>query len=170
MRTLALDVEGTLIKDSLDPLPRPGLAEFLHWAYAQFRLVIFSTLEEDRFREIAAALVAQGATPEWFPGLAYFRKTPTDPYKDLTRVGDPAAVWLVDDYEGYVDPAQKKRWIRIETYFDQGDADEELERVQHELQDIEDYYLASEVLDRIRKGQKSVHSAADVRKDLDLDN
>lgn len=30
------------------------------------------------------------------------------------------------------------------------------------------YYLAAEVLERVRKGQESVHSAADVRKDLGL--
>lgn len=32
------------------------------------------------------------------------------------------------------------------------------------LPDMEDYYLAAEVLERARKGQESVRSAADVRK------
>ena len=36
------------------------------------------------------------------------------------------------------------------------------------IEDMEDYYLAAEVLERIRKGQEKVHSAADLRKDLDL--
>lgn len=38
------------------------------------------------------------------------------------------------------------------------------------LADMEDYYLAAEVLERVRKGQEQVHSAADVRKDLGLDD
>jgi RHH-type rel operon transcriptional repressor/antitoxin RelB len=38
------------------------------------------------------------------------------------------------------------------------------------LEEIEDYYLAAEVLDRVRSGQEPVFSASDVRKDLGLDN
>lgn len=38
------------------------------------------------------------------------------------------------------------------------------------MEDLEDYYLAAEVLERVRKGQEQVHSAADVRKDLGLDD
>jgi RHH-type rel operon transcriptional repressor/antitoxin RelB len=34
---------------------------------------------------------------------------------------------------------------------------------------MEDYYLAAEVLERVRKGQEQVYSSADVRKDLGLD-
>ncbi len=38
------------------------------------------------------------------------------------------------------------------------------------LEDIEDYYLAADVLERIRKGQEQVNDAADVRKELGLEN
>jgi RHH-type rel operon transcriptional repressor/antitoxin RelB len=34
---------------------------------------------------------------------------------------------------------------------------------------LEDYYLAADVLERVRKGQERVHTAADVRRDLGLD-
>ena len=44
------------------------------------------------------------------------------------------------------------------------------EIIGHGLTDLEDYYLAAEVLERVRKGQEAVHSAADVRKDLGLDD
>ena len=44
------------------------------------------------------------------------------------------------------------------------------EIIEQGLDDMEDYYLASEVLERVRKGQESVHSASDVRKDLGLDD
>lgn len=43
------------------------------------------------------------------------------------------------------------------------------ELIDRGLEDIEDYYLAADVLERIRKGQEKVHSAADVRKELGLD-
>lgn len=44
------------------------------------------------------------------------------------------------------------------------------EIVERGIEDMEDYYLAANVLERVRKGQEQVHSAADVRKDLGLDD
>lgn len=44
------------------------------------------------------------------------------------------------------------------------------ELIEQGLEDLEDYYLAAGVLERVRKGQEQVHSAADVRKDLGLDD
>ncbi|BAO80037.1 predicted DNA-binding protein with an HTH domain [Serpentinimonas raichei] len=41
--------------------------------------------------------------------------------------------------------------------------------IEQGLDEMEDYYLAAEVLERVRKGQEPVHSAADLRKDLGLD-
>ena len=38
------------------------------------------------------------------------------------------------------------------------------------LEDIEDYYLAADVVERIRKGQEQTHAAADVSKELGLDD
>ena len=38
------------------------------------------------------------------------------------------------------------------------------------LDDIEDYYLAADVLERIRMGGEQVHSAEDVRKELGLED
>ena len=38
------------------------------------------------------------------------------------------------------------------------------------LEEMEDYYLAADVLERVRKGQEPVHSAANVRRDLGLDD
>ena len=38
------------------------------------------------------------------------------------------------------------------------------------ISEMEDYYLAADVLERIRKGQEKTHSAASVRKDLGLDD
>ena len=35
--------------------------------------------------------------------------------------------------------------------------------IERGLDDVEDYYLAADVLERVRKGKEQVHSAADVR-------
>ncbi len=44
------------------------------------------------------------------------------------------------------------------------------EIIEQGIEDMEDYYLAANVLERVRKGQEQVHSAADVRKALGLDD
>ena len=44
------------------------------------------------------------------------------------------------------------------------------EIIERGLEEMEDYYLAAAVLERVRKGQEKVYSAADVRKDLGLDD
>ena len=38
------------------------------------------------------------------------------------------------------------------------------------LDDIEDYYLAAEVRERVRQGREEVRSSADVRRDLGFDD
>ena len=44
------------------------------------------------------------------------------------------------------------------------------EIIERGLEDMEDYYLAADVLERVRKGQEPVHSSSDVRKDIGLDD
>jgi RHH-type rel operon transcriptional repressor/antitoxin RelB len=44
------------------------------------------------------------------------------------------------------------------------------ELIQQGLDDIEEYYLATAVLERIRQGREKVHSSADVRTALGLDD
>lgn len=43
------------------------------------------------------------------------------------------------------------------------------EMIEKGLEDLEDYYLAAETLERVRKGEEKVHSAKEVRKNLGLD-
>ena len=43
------------------------------------------------------------------------------------------------------------------------------EVIERGIEEMEDYYFAADVLERVRKGQEKVHSAAEVRKDLGLD-
>ncbi len=42
--------------------------------------------------------------------------------------------------------------------------------IEQGLEELEDYYLAAEVLERVRAGREEVHAAAQVRKDLGLDD
>ena len=44
------------------------------------------------------------------------------------------------------------------------------EIIERGLEDMEDYYLAADVLERLRKGQEKTHSASDVRAALGLDD
>ncbi len=44
------------------------------------------------------------------------------------------------------------------------------ELVANGLDDLEDYYLATATMERVRKGEEKVYSAAQVRKDLGLDS
>jgi RHH-type rel operon transcriptional repressor/antitoxin RelB len=42
--------------------------------------------------------------------------------------------------------------------------------IENGLDELEDYYLAADVVERIRMGEETNHSAADVRKDLGLED
>ncbi len=43
------------------------------------------------------------------------------------------------------------------------------EIIEQSIADMEDYYLAADVCDRVRKGEEAVFSAAEARSQLDLD-
>ena len=44
------------------------------------------------------------------------------------------------------------------------------ELIERGLEDMEDYYLAADVLERLRQGAERVHSASHVRNALELDD
>lgn len=44
------------------------------------------------------------------------------------------------------------------------------EIIESGIDELEEYYLAADVLERVRKGLEPVHSAADLRRDLGLDD
>jgi len=44
------------------------------------------------------------------------------------------------------------------------------EIIESGISEMEDYYLAAETLDRVRKGREKVHKSESVRKDLGLDS
>lgn len=68
-----------------------------------------------------------------------------------------------------LDPAVEKRLDHLATQTGRTKAFYLRELVARGLEDLEDYYLAADTLERIRKGEEKVYSAEQVRKDLGLD-
>lgn len=134
---LALDLEGTLISNAMSQIPRPGLYDFLEQVKGLFsRIVMFTTVSEEKFREIAVLLASEGFVPDWFKSIEYVHwhgKT-----KDLAFISGVNAdqSLLVDDFEIYVHPGQEDRWVKIK-FFDHPypDDDKGLSEVLKALQD-----------------------------------
>jgi hypothetical protein len=107
---LALDLEATLISSA-------GLFNFLERCRALFpRVVMFTTVREERFRVIAESLVAEGLAPKWFAGVEYVLWQGAT--KDLAFVPgcDITDCLLVDDLASYVHPGQESQWVEIEPF------------------------------------------------------
>lgn len=114
IKVLALDLEGTLISNAVSQIARPHLYEFLTRCDELVRrLVMFTTVEEFRFRAIASSLVKEKVAPRWFAEIEYIHWS--GEYKDLSFISNSLLeeILLVDDYEGYIHPDQKNRWIFI---------------------------------------------------------
>lgn len=114
INTLALDLEGTLISNAMSQIARPGLRAFLERCRELFaRVVIYTAVDEPRFRAIAATLVREGEVPEWFADIEYIqwdRET-----KDLARIPGTTAdqALLADDLREYVHAGQEAQWIPV---------------------------------------------------------
>jgi len=128
---LALDLEGTLISNAMSQIPRPGLFEFLSRCAQLFpRVVMFTTVKEERFRQIAKLLIEEGVAPAWFASIEYIAWHGGT--KDLKFIpnADPQDVWLVDDFEKYVHPGQESRWLKIDLFdYPYEDADQGLRKM-----------------------------------------
>jgi hypothetical protein len=114
---LALDLEGTLISNGISQIPRPGLLLFLTRCFELFpRIVMFTTVKEERFRQIATLLVEEGFAPAWFASIEYI--TWTGKTKDLSFVpcAELETTLLVDDFEEYVHQEQSAQWLKIDCF------------------------------------------------------
>lgn len=131
VRTLVLDLEGTLVSNAVSQFPRPGLRRFLDGCHARFRrIVVYTGVHEVRFREVASVLVKGGHAPAWFGEVEHVHWVAG--FKDLRTIPgvDPAAAAIVDDLEEAIHPEQRGRWIRVapfEAPYPEEDA--ELERL-----------------------------------------
>jgi hypothetical protein len=114
---LALDLEATLISSAVSQFPRPLLFEFLRRCRELFpRIVMFTTIDEERFRRIAQTLVEEGSAPAWFEQLEHVAWT--GPTKDLAFIPGCAVedVVLVDDLAVYIHPGQEASWVQVEPF------------------------------------------------------
>lgn len=143
--TIALDLEGTLISNAVSQFPRPGLFIFLEYCHENFnRLVIFTAVDEVRFRSISKTLAEAGDVPAWFVDLEYINWHGT--YKDLSFIPHSTIdsfgtlrerTILIDDRIEYIHPDQKDRWLEIPGYeHPYPDDDRELEIVMKKLSQI----------------------------------
>src|SRR5262249_59590324 len=104
----------------------PGLFDFLEDCRKLFpRIVIFTSVNEERFRSIANLLTTEGYAPNWFANIEYI--TWNGETKNLIFVdgASPEEILLVDDYEKYVHPGQENQWIKV-PYFDYPYSDDDL--------------------------------------------
>jgi NLI interacting factor-like phosphatase len=113
LKVLALDLEGTLISNAVSQIARPGLFDFLEDCRKLFpRIVIFTSVNEERFRSIATLLITEGYAPNWFAEIEYISWSGET--KNLIFVDGalPEEILLVDDYEKYIHPGQESQWIK----------------------------------------------------------
>jgi len=139
IKTLALDLEGTLISNAMSQFARHGLCEFLNACdriFGQDNIVIFTTVNEQLFRRVAAQLYQDGQVPEWFVTMQYIKWQ--GECKDLHFVDQysPESVLLVDDYEGVIHPDQKEQWIAIKQFAHPYEDDMELMGVYSKIRNI----------------------------------
>ncbi|MFA0562744.1 NIF family HAD-type phosphatase [Vibrio sp. 10N.222.51.C8] len=117
IKVIALDLEGTLISNAISQIPRPHLHTFLDGCLQiTERVVMLTTVNEHRFREIAELLVSEGSAPAWFSSMEYIHWSGHK--KDLSFVpnAETEAIILVDDVEAYVAEGQDSQWIEIEQF------------------------------------------------------
>lgn len=131
IETLALDLEGTLISNAVSQFPRPELHEFLEFCHARFpRIVIFTTVDDQTFRRVAAQLTSEGLTPPWFMELPHVRHSAD--YKDLRQIAGATVenTLLIDDMPQVVHPDQRAQFVPIAGFDGRDTAnDRELRRV-----------------------------------------
>jgi NLI interacting factor-like phosphatase len=126
LKVLALDLEGTLISNAVSQIARPGLFDFLEDCRKLFpRIVIFTSVNEERFRSIATLLITEGYAPNWFAEIEYIPWSGET--KNLIFVDGALTeeILLVDDYEKYIHPGQESQWIKA-PQFDYPYSDDDL--------------------------------------------
>ncbi len=138
IRVLALDLEGTLLTVTYNPVPRPGLREFLTYCCANFpRVALFTAADRVSAMEALQECLRCGAVPLAFMEKVEFVEWEGE-YKDLRLVSDcqPSEVLLVDDNASWIHPEQRDLWVPIAEFSSRNadGADCELERVQSVLE------------------------------------
>lgn len=107
MNVIALDLEGTLISNAMSQIPRPWLGEFLTACKSICpRIVIFTTVKEPLFRNIARSLAEEKVVPEWFSEIEYVNWV--GPTKNLNFISSSTPI--------YIHPGQESSWVEIKQF------------------------------------------------------
>jgi hypothetical protein len=138
-KTLALDLEGTIITDAISCFVRPGVRAFLDWAGLVFeRIVIYTAVPEHYARQVQEILVEEEDAPGWFAEVPVLNPVEREgaKVKALDVLGPAGSVVLVDDYEGYVLEADRPWWVGVTQFtpHDECESDRELETVRREIE------------------------------------
>lgn len=131
MNVIALDLEGTLISNAMSQIPRPWLGEFLEACKSICpRVVIFTTVNEPLFRNIARVLVEENVVPHWFCEIEYVNWVGPTKNLEFISSSNPKEVVLVDDFHIYIHPGQESSWIEIKQFeYPYQESELELQRV-----------------------------------------
>lgn len=115
-KIIALDLEGTLISNAISQIPRPHLFSFLEECKTlSDDIVLFTTVNEKRTRDILNLLINENTIPEWVTGLKYINWKGNK--KDLYFICDDInKVFLIDDVKEYIKEEQLEHWIEIKQF------------------------------------------------------
>lgn len=117
MNVIALDLEGTLISNAMSQIPRPWLGEFLTACKSICpRIVIFTTVKEPLFRNIARSLAEEKVVPEWFSEIEYVNWDGSTKNLNFISSSTPEETVLVDDFHIYIHPGQESSWVEIKQF------------------------------------------------------
>src|SRR5262245_62339875 len=97
VKVLALDLEGTLISNAVSQIARPGLFDFLEDCRELFpRMVIFTSVNEERFWTIANLLTTEGYAQNWFDEIEYINWTGVTKNVNFVVCASSEEIVLVD--------------------------------------------------------------------------
>jgi hypothetical protein len=127
---ITLDIEGTLINNSYEHIPRPGLYEFLDFCIKTFdRVFVYTSVGERDARIAFEILAARGFIPSDFNAkyeYVEWSRGSDGSLKDLRLCKVPLEYnAIVDDSELVIPEDQRHRWIPVTEYneenrFDRG--------------------------------------------------
>ncbi|MBN2299304.1 MAG: protein kinase [Deltaproteobacteria bacterium] len=120
-RCIALDIEGTLVDNSYEVHPRPGLGKFITFCMENFkRVFVYTTVGEAESRRVFELLAGHGEIPESFlDRYEYVMWDPETggPFKDLRRCLVPLeSNCIVDDSPLVIPEDQTHRWVRVREF------------------------------------------------------
>ena len=121
IRCIALDIEGTLVDNSYEINPRPGLYEFITFCMENFkRVFVYTTVNEKESRKVFELLASRQDIPGSFlERYEYVHWDPVKkgPFKDLRRCRVPLEQnCIVDDSPRVIPEDQTHRWVQVREF------------------------------------------------------